>query len=157
MAQQAVSRAPTVRTRAPRLPESIADAIDQCVAPRAAERFDTVADFVTALERTPQGDELPSEVRDVRAGARSTLALIDWSVAIALASLFLVMGEEARSLGRSIMIGIVQGIGMLAGSAIALRAGETLLAARRALRNGVAPDLAGIVLDILAKVEPPPL
>ncbi len=152
MAQQAVSRAPSVRTRARALPDSIADAIDQCVAPKAAERFDSVAAFVTALERTPQGDELPSEVRDVRAGARSTLSLIDWSVAIVLASVFLVMGEEARSLGRSIMIGIVQGVAMLAGSAIVLRTGETLFAARRALRNGVAPE---VVIDALAPLSDP--
>jgi serine/threonine-protein kinase len=140
MAQQCAGTAPAVRTLAPRLPVVLADAIDQCLAPQVNERFDSAARFVAAIERTPDGRELPAEAQETRQGMVATMNLADWTVAIALAGLFLVAGEESRSLGRAIMTGIVQGFLTLAASGTVLRGGETLLAARRALRSGVPPE-----------------
>lgn len=140
VAQQYAGHAPTVRTVAPRLPAGLADAIDQCLASRVSDRFDTAADFVAALERTPDGRELPLEAREVRQGAVATMNLADWLVALALAGFFLVVGEESRSFGRAIMTGWVQNVLTFTAVCTALRGGETLFAARRALRSGVAPD-----------------
>ena len=138
IAQHSVARAPSVRTYAPQLPDALADAIDRCLATDAADRFDTAASFVSAFERTPDGAELPVEARDVRLGALGVMTLVEWSISISLASCFLILGEKP-SLGRGLMIGLLQGLSLLAAAALALRGGETLLAARRALRRGVAP------------------
>ncbi len=140
MAQQSVARAPSVRTLAPQLPESLADAIDQCLATDVSDRFDTAARFVAAIERTADGGELPAEAREVRLGASGTMTLVEWSIAVAFAGFFLIVGERAGSLGRGLLVGMLQGVSMLAAAALALRAGETLLAARRALTNGVSPQ-----------------
>lgn len=150
VAQQSTQRAPAVRDRAPALPAPLADAIDQCLATRADERYDTAASFVAALERTPDGSELPVDARAARAGMIGTMSLADWTLAIAYTSLFLVLGEEARSFGRAIMVGLVQGVLAFAGGAMLLRGGETVLAARRALRQGVRPD------DVVEALAPPP-
>jgi eukaryotic-like serine/threonine-protein kinase len=149
--QQSMQRAPSVRERAPALPPSLADAIDQCLAARPDERYDHAAAFVAALERTPDGGELPVDVRAARTGMASTLSLTDWTLAIAYASFFLVLGEEARSFGRAIMIGLVQGVLTFAAGATLLRGGETLLAARRALKQGVRPE------DVAEALAPPPV
>jgi len=139
IAQQSVARAPAVRLRAPQLPESLADAIDQCLAIDAADRFDTAATFVAAFERTPDGGELPVEAREVRIGASAVMTLVEWTIAISLAGFFLVLGEAPKSFGRVIEFGLLQGVWMIAAAVFALRGGETLLAARRALRAGVSP------------------
>lgn len=152
--QQTTSGAPPVRARAPRLPAFVADAIDQCLAVRADDRFDNAARFVQALERTREGGELPSGARAARAAASGALTLADWTVAITYASVFLVMGEEAHSFGRAIMAAITQGIVTFAGIATAIRATEAVLDARKALRNGVAP---ADVVDALAPAPTVPL
>ncbi len=137
IAQQVTGNAPAVRTHAPRLPVALADAIDQCLAPRVTDRFDSAARFVAAIERTPDGRELPAEALEARQGAIATMSLADWTVALALAGFFLVIGEESRSFGRAMMTGIVQGVVALTAFGTTLRGAETLLAARRALRDGV--------------------
>ena len=141
IAQQSVARAPSVRTLAPQLPESLADAIDQCLATDVIDRFETAARFVAAIERTADGGELSAEARDVRLGATGAMTLVEWSIAIAFAGFFLVVGERAGSLGRGLMVGLLQGVAMMTAAALALRSGETLLAARRALTNGVTPRM----------------
>lgn len=143
--------APAVAQMAPHLPASLADAIDQCLALRPEERYDSAAAFVAALERSPEGGELPVDARAVRVGISGTMALADWTVALAYAGFFLVVGEESRSLGRVLMVGIVQSVLTFAGAATLLRAGETLLAARRALRIGVSPD------DVATALAPAPV
>ncbi len=140
IAQQSVARAPSVRTHAPHLPDSLVDAIDQCLATDAADRFDSAASFVAAFERTPDGGELPIEARAVRLGASRTKTLAEWTIAIAFASFFWVVGEDAGSLGRAILVHVIQGVLMLAAAGVALRGSETLLAARRSLKLGVAPQ-----------------
>jgi hypothetical protein len=85
-----------VRERAPRLPVQRADAIDQCLALRVGERFDSAARFVHALERTPDGGELPNEARATRHAIGGAMSLVDWTLAIAYAGLFLVMGSFRR-------------------------------------------------------------
>ena len=139
IAQQSVARAPSVRTHAPHLPDSLVDAIDQCLATNASDRFDTAASFVAAFERTPDGGELPIEARAVRLGVSRTMTLAEWTIAVAFASCSWVVSEDAGSLGRVILVEVTQGVSMLAATAVALRGGETLLAARRALKLGVAP------------------
>ena len=147
LAQQVCTTATPVRERAPRLPVAVADAIDQCLAVRAAERFDDAARFVQALERTRDGGELPVAARATRVAASSVLTLADWTFAIGYASLFLVLGEEARSFGRAIMAGIAQGVLTFAAIATAIRSTEAVLAARTALTRGVSP---ADVVDALA-------
>jgi eukaryotic-like serine/threonine-protein kinase len=151
IAQQSSQPAPPTRARAPRLPANVADAIDQCLAPRPEERFDDAARFVQALERSAEGGELPSDARATRYGAQGAMGLADWMIAIGYAGLFLVLGEEARSFGRIIMIGLVQSALAFFGVATAVRAGEAILAARTALRRGVAPS------DVAKALAPPPL
>jgi eukaryotic-like serine/threonine-protein kinase len=137
IAQHSVACAPSVRTYAPQLPDAQADAIDRCLAADAADRFDTAASFVAAFERTPDGAELPADARDVRRGALGMMTLVEWSISISLASCLLILGEKP-SLGRVLMISLLEGFWMVAAAALALRGGETLLAVRRALRRGVA-------------------
>jgi hypothetical protein len=67
------------------------------------------------------------------------MTLVEWTIAISLAGFFLVLGENPKSLGRVIELGLLQGVWMIAAAVLALRGGETLVAARRALRNGVSP------------------
>ena len=151
LTQQHAQRAPSVREQAPVLPAALADAIDQCLALHPAERFDSAARFVEALERTPDGGELPSEARATRYAVQGAMTLADWTIAIAYAGFCMVLGEESRSLGRAITIGLAQAIVMFAAIATAVRAGEALLAARTALRRGIAPD------DVVAALAPPPM
>lgn len=151
MVQQQTQPAPSVRQHAPRLPGGLADAIDQCLAPAPADRFASAAAFVAAIERSPDGAELPAEARPARAAAQGTLALLDWTAVIALCGVFFVMGEAASGwLGRAIMTGIVQAVLAGVGTATVLRAGETLVAARRALRDGVSAN------DVADAIAPPP-
>ena len=154
LVQQTSQGAPSVRQRAPRLPATVADAIDQCLAVHVDERFDNAARFVQAIERTREGGELPAAARAARVAASSALTLADWTFAIAYASVFLVMGEEARSIGRAIMISVAQGIVTFAGIATTVRASEAVLAARTALKRGVAP---ADVVDALAPSPTVPL
>ena len=44
----------SLRTLAPQLPESLADAIDKCLATDVIDRFETAARFVAAIERKYQ-------------------------------------------------------------------------------------------------------
>jgi serine/threonine-protein kinase len=138
-----------VRTHAPLLPDALADAIDRCLAPRPHDRFDTAHDFVTAIERTPAGDELPREAREVRTGAMSTMALLDWTVAFAITACFLVLGERS-SIGRAISTAFAQLFLIGATAAATLRGIETMLSVRRALSRGVAPA------DLVRALAPAP-
>ncbi len=150
LAQQSSSAAPSVRERAPRLPVQVADAIDQCLAVRVDERFESAARFVHAIERTPDGGELPNEARATRFAIVSAMSLADWALAIAYAGFFLVMGEAPRSFGRNLMIGVVQAVLLFIGTATAVRIGEAVRAAFLALRRGVAPR------DVVEALAPPP-
>ncbi|MFN8885211.1 serine/threonine-protein kinase [Gemmatimonas sp.] len=150
VAQQSAEPAPSVRTRAPRLSAAVADAIDQCLAIRPSERFDDVARFVQALERTPDGGELPVEARATRVAATGAGTLADWTFAIGYAAFFMVMGEESGSFGRMIMRGVAEGVLTFAAIATAVRGVEAVLAARTALQRGVAPD------DVADALAPPP-
>lgn len=150
IAQQTSQAAAPVKARAPRLPANVADAIDQCLALRPDERFENAARFVQAIERSPEGGELPSEARATRYAALGALSLADWTLAVAYAGVFLVMGEEARSFGRAIMSGLVQSTLAFFGVVTAVRAGEAVLAARTALRRGVSPQ------DVVEALAPPP-
>lgn len=150
VAQQATAGAPSVRVRSPRLPAPVADAIDQCLAVRPNERFASAARFVEALERSPEDGELPQDAKPARAAASATLTLADWTVAIGYASVFLVLGEEARSFGRAIMVGVTQSIVSFAALATGIRAAEAVICARSALKRGVAPA------DVAEALAPPP-
>ncbi|MCZ8013472.1 MAG: protein kinase [Gemmatimonas sp.] len=150
VAQQSAQPAPSVRMRAPRLSAAVADAIDQCLAIRPSERFDDVARFVQALERTPDGGELPVEARATRVAATGAGTLADWTFAIGYAAFFMVMGEESGSFGRMIMRGVAEGVLTFAAIATAVRGVEAVLAARTALQRGVAPD------DVADALAPPP-
>lgn len=150
VAQQQAQRASSVREYAPLLPASVADAVDQCLAVRPAERFDSAARFVEALDRTPDGGELPAEARATRAAAQGTMTLADWTVAIAYTGFCMVLGEEAGSLGRALMKAMAEGIVTFAAIATAVRGSEALLTARTALKRGVAPH------DVVEALAPPP-
>jgi serine/threonine-protein kinase len=150
VAQQATGGAASVRMRSPRLPAAVADAIDQCLAVQPKERFASAAHFVEALERTPDGAEISQDARPTRTAASATLTLADWTFAIGYASVFLVLGEEARSFGRAIMVGVTQSIVTFAALATGIRATEAVLSARTALKRGVAPA------DVADALAPPP-
>jgi hypothetical protein len=139
-----------VRSRAPRLPAPVADAIDQCLARHAGERFESAARFVEALDRAPEGGELPAAARATRAAAAGALSLTDWTFAIGYATVFLVLGEAPRSFGRILMAGIGQGVLTFAAIAAAFRAAEAVLSARTALTRGVAPS------DVAEALAPAP-
>lgn len=148
--RRAQQPAASVRVGAPHLPANLADAIDQCLALRPEERFAEAARFVLALDRPTEGETLPVEARPTRVAAGATLTLAEWTFAIAFASVFLVLGEEARSFGRAIMVGVTQSIVTFAALATGIRASEAVLSARTAIKRGVAP---AEVADALA---PPP-
>lgn len=139
-----------VRALAPLLPDALAEAIDRCLAPRADDRFASAHDFVAALERSPAGDELPREAREVRAGVLSTMTILDWAVAFAITACFLVLGERSHSLGRAISTAFAQLFLIGATAAATLRGIETLLSVRRALARGVAPA------DLVQALAPAP-
>lgn len=144
------TRAP-VRSHAPHLAGPLADAIDRCLALQPADRFADAAEFVAALAPEREQVVLPSEAREVLHGARATMTLADWTVAIAIASLGLVIGEEARSLGRALMLAVTQGLVGFAAAATALRAIDTLRITRRALREGASP------VDVSTALAAPPV
>jgi serine/threonine-protein kinase len=153
VAQQAVSRPPAVRTLAPQLPAALADAIDQCLAPMATERFATAAHFVAALDREPPARDEHPTLRETRHAAQSSATLLDWSVTLALVGFFLVLGEETGSLSRSIMKAIVESVLVFAAVATTVRSAELPLLVRRALREGHAPD--DVAQAIAAPAVPP--
>jgi predicted Ser/Thr protein kinase len=136
MLQQHTQPAPSLRVQAPRLPVPLADAIDQCLATLPSDRYDSAAAFVAAIERSPEGAELPAEARPARSAAVGTMMLLDWTVAIALCGVFFTLGEDA-GFGRGITEAILTAVLTFAGAATVLRAGETVVAAHRALRAGV--------------------
>lgn len=150
VAQQATMAAASVRVRSPRLPATVADAIDQCLAVRPDERFASAARFVEALDRVPDSGELPQDAKPARAAASATLTLADWTFAIGYASVFLVLGEEAGSFGRAIMAGVTQSIVTFAALATGIRGAEAVISARTALKRGVAPA------DVADALAPPP-
>jgi eukaryotic-like serine/threonine-protein kinase len=152
MVARQTQSAPSLRLLAPQLPATIADAVDQCLAAAPADRYDTAADFVSALERGHDGHELPTEARPARAAAVGTGMLLDWTVAIGLCGVFFVMGEEP-GFGRGMTVSILKAVLTFAGAATVLRAGETLVAARRALRQGVTPNE---VVDAIAPAPAAP-
>lgn len=147
LASHLAGRSADVRALAPRLPVAVADAIDRCLATDPKDRFSHAAEFVAVLERSSDGAELPAEAREVRQGANSTTALVAWTAAIGLSSVFLVLGEAPTSIGRVIMIDMTQGVVALSAIVAGLRGVETLVAARRALKAGVA---ASVVAEALA-------
>lgn len=153
VAQQAVSRPPAVRHFAPHLPAALADAIDQCLAPMAAERFATAAHFVAALDREPPARDEHPTLRETRHAAQSSATLLDWSVTLSLVGFFLILGEEAGSLSRGIMRAIVESVLVFAAVATTVRSAELPLLVRRALREGHAPD---DVAQALAASSVPP-
>lgn len=153
VAQQAVSRPPAVRNFAPQLPAALADAIDQCLAPMATERFATAAHFVAALDREPPARDEHPTLRETRHAAQSSATLLDWSVTLSLVGVFLILGEEAGSLSRGIMKAIVESVLVFAAVATTVRAAELPLIVRRALREGNAPD---DVAQALAAAAVPP-
>lgn len=153
VAQQAVSRPPAVRHFAPQLPAALADAIDQCLAPMATERFATAAHFVAALDREPPARDEHPTLRETRHAAQSSATLLDWSVTLSLVGFFLILGEEAGSLSRGIMRAIVESVLVFAAVATTVRSAELPLLVRRALREGNAPD---DVAQALAAPSVPP-
>jgi eukaryotic-like serine/threonine-protein kinase len=136
VAQQAVSRPPAVRTFAPQLPSALADAIDQCLAPMAGERFATAAHFVSALDREPPAREEHPTLRETRQAAQSSATLLDWTLTLSLVGFFLILGEEAGSLSRGIMKAVVESVLVFASVATVVRSAELPLLVRRALREG---------------------
>ncbi len=142
-------QAPSVRRYATRLPDSLADAIDRCLAAQPTERFDSAAAFVAALDRTPQGAELPADTRVVREKARSALALASWATATTLAGAMLIIGET-DSFDRAIVRGLAQIVVSVLSFGSVLCVGEALVYARRALRRGTA------VSDVTTALAPPP-
>lgn len=152
VAQQATAGAASVRGRSPRLPATVADAIDQCLAVRPDQRFSSAARFVEALEQAPNGGELPQDARPARLAVSATFTLAEWTFAIGYAAVFLVLGEEARSFGRAMMAAVTQSIVGFAVLATGIRAAEAVLSARTALKRGVAP---ADVADALAPSPEP--
>lgn len=150
VAQQAVSRPPAVRGFAPQLPAALADAIDQCLAPMAGERFATAAHFVAALDREPPVREEPPTLRETRHAAQSSATLLDWTVTLGVVGVFLIAGEAPGSLSRGIMRAIVESVLVFAAVATTVRSAELPLLVRRALREGNAPD------DVAQALAAPP-
>ena len=154
VAQQSVSRPPAVRTFAPQLPSTLADAIDQCLAPMAGERFATAAHFVSALDREPPAREEHPTLRETRQAAQSSATLLDWTLTLSLVGFFLILGEEAGSLSRGMMKAVVESVLVFASVATAVRSAELPLLVRRALREGNARE---DVAQALATPAPPPV
>jgi len=140
------------RARGAQLPATLADAIDRCLAPHPDERFASAAAFVAALEDRHSEPGLSPEAREVAGAASAAYALTDWTVAIGLTSVLLVLGEPAGSLGRNILEAVVQTIVGFGAVAAGLRGAEALFLARQALARGAAPD---DVTRALAAAPPP--
>lgn len=154
IAQDASARAPSLRTSAPSLPLSVADAIDRCLAVHANERFASAVAFVEALAATSEDAELPVDARAARSAALSTQSLIDWSIVIGVCGFFLVLGEASGTISRGIMASMVQSALAIAAAVGAVRIGEVLIATRRAVRRGVLPE---VVADAIAPPPSPPV
>lgn len=126
-----------VTRRRDMLPIALRDVIDRCLALDPAERFSDAPAFVAALETVPQSPELPSAALEVRAAASATRTLVEWTVAMSIAAVCMVAGEEPRSLGRGLMSGTAQAILLFMSGATVARGAEALVLARRAARRRV--------------------
>ncbi|MFN0097249.1 MAG: serine/threonine-protein kinase [Gemmatimonadaceae bacterium] len=152
VAQQVAARAPAVRTRAPQLAESLGDAIDRCLEMAPDDRFATAAEFVATLDRSTVLPDISPETRSVRAAASGAFGIAEWSVSISIAATLMVMGEAVGGLGHQLMQSVAAGIVSFLGIATAIRGGEALFEARRALKSGAEPDGVATAL-----VPPEPL
>ena len=146
LAQQSVQPAPSVRTLAPTLPPSTADAIDRCMAHRPGDRFADAMAFVAAMEPLPAALPVSRALQPVHASAAAARSLLGWTI-VALATTQLFVLGEGDGIG-AVIIQSIGGLGaILLFSLAATRAAEALLAARRALGSSalgsriVAPDL----------------
>lgn len=151
VAQQVAARAPAVRTRAPHLHESVADAIDRCLERDPEDRFVTAAAFVAAIEAEPVAAAQSTETLAIRAAASGAATMANWTVALGTASLFMVMGETAGGFGRAIMAAVAQAVVVFSAVATGIRAGEAVFEARRAIKGGTAPE---DIADALAPRDP---
>ncbi len=140
VAQQVGTRAPAVRARAPQVDEAVGDAIDRCLELQPEARFASAAEFVAALERAPRAVELSPETRAVHAAASGAGTMVGWTAALGTASVLMTLGEAAGGLGRYLMGAVASGVVMFTTAAAAIRAGEALIEARRALKSGAAPQ-----------------
>lgn len=137
LVQHALEPAPPVQTLAPTLAPALADAIDRCLAKRPHDRFAHAHEFVAAIERGRAPVPISRSVVPVQTGARAAGALAGWSAATSVATTLLMLGE-GTGFGRDIVSALGFSIAVLLGAASAIRLTETLVAARRAAREGAA-------------------
>lgn len=140
VAQHAAQPAPSVRTRAPDMPLSLARAIDRCLAKRPDDRFPDAGAFLGAIEPDAREQPLATMLHAVRDHARAARTMLWWSGIVSVTTTLLVLGENRGSIGRGVLESVGQSVVMMFLAAAALRAGEALIEARKQLRLGQSRD-----------------
>lgn len=140
VAQHAAQPAPSIRTRAPDMPLSLARAIDRCLAKRPDDRFLDAGEFLAAIEPDAREQPLAMTLHAVRDHARAARTMVWWSGVVAVTTTLLVLGESPGSLGSGMLSSIGQSVVLMFLAAAALRGGEALIEARKQLRLGQSRD-----------------
>ncbi|GEM_PF-277233 len=151
--QHAAVAPPSIRTLAPALASNLADAIDQCLAKLPADRFLNAAAFVRAIKPPEAERSLPPSLQSVQANMVDAKGALGWAVIIGGTSVLLALGEDGSSFSRGIIWGIGSAMASFMAVVAALRAGESIVATRRALRAGVAREDAVTALAGLSQAD----
>jgi serine/threonine-protein kinase len=152
--QHATALAPAVRTLAPALPVALADAIDRCLAKRPEDRHENAERFVEALTPAVGETTASAALAPLANDARNARLILGLAAASEVTVLLLALGEPTGTLfGRGTTIDIGTWISSLIALGGTALIAETVLKARRLLREGQSRDdvvkaLAGEVLAV---------
>src|SRR5690606_8617544 len=102
----------------------------------AVDRFPDATALVNAHDASQQPPPLLPALQNVSDSARAVESLVGWTIAVGVTTAFLLIGEFDSPIGRAFTRGLGQGAAIGLGAFAVLRAGEAILAARRALKHG---------------------
>jgi serine/threonine-protein kinase len=124
-----------VRSLAPLLPVTLADAIDRCLAKQPEDRHQSAEAFVETLSPTLGDASMPTPLMPLAQDARSARSILGWAAAAGVTTLLLGVGES-NAFGRAVVYAIGGSLSAAVAFAGVLRSVETLIRARRLLRAG---------------------
>jgi hypothetical protein len=136
MTQHATVLPTSVHAFAPALPMELADAIDRCLAKRPDDRYPSAEAFVGALAPVVGDASASPSLAPLARDGQSVRSMLGWTAATGLTTLLLALGEPAASFDRAIIVDIGSSFSAFLALAAAARAAETLVNARRLLREG---------------------
>lgn len=116
---------------------ALADAIEICTRAAPTQRFGSAAEFLTRITESEPTPSLSPSALIVREQASAFMSSISWTLAVGLAGLALVTGEDPGSFGRALTAGISQFVFALFAAVTVARGAEATLKTRKSLKEGL--------------------